>query len=234
MSGRCLVLGRYLRMAVTGDVLGQQIEYYRRRAAEYDRTAYGSDLAAAAKRIDRVVAALAPKGHALEIACGTGMWTQRLADSVLSLVALDAVAETIAIAEQRVVNGRVTFEIGNIFDWEPAAKVRFDTIFMAFWLSHVPRPEWARFLARISRWLTRGGRVLIVDECTLRSPTERMSITMANGTRTELRPLEGGAIYRIVKEDLTPGLLARELSGAGWIADIEPDRDDWLLATLSL
>jgi len=40
---------------VTGEVLSGQIAYYRRRASEYDATAYG-DIEAACGRITRLVA----------------------------------------------------------------------------------------------------------------------------------------------------------------------------------
>jgi hypothetical protein len=58
--------------AVGDDLLAGQVAYYRRRAGEYDVTAYG-DLGAAQTRITRIVAALRPAGNVLEIACGTGM-----------------------------------------------------------------------------------------------------------------------------------------------------------------
>jgi demethylmenaquinone methyltransferase/2-methoxy-6-polyprenyl-1,4-benzoquinol methylase len=161
------------------------------------------------------------------------MWTQRLVQSVGRLLALDAAAETVAIAKQRVRTSRATFMIGNVFDWAPGDEARFDTIFMAFWLSHVPRSHWVRFLERIGRWLAPDGRVLLVDECGPRSPAERMGVTVDNGMTTELRPLESGAIHRVVKEDLTPAILTEALAEAGWAIEIDLDRDDWLLAVLS-
>jgi ubiquinone/menaquinone biosynthesis C-methylase UbiE len=63
---------------VTDEVLADQVDYYRRRAGEYDVTAYG-DVAAARARIARLVAEMRPTGRVLEIACGTGLWTEALA-----------------------------------------------------------------------------------------------------------------------------------------------------------
>ena len=64
---------------VTDEVLADQVDYYRRRAGEYDVTAYGDDVAAARARIARLVAEMRPAGSVLEIACGTGLWTEALA-----------------------------------------------------------------------------------------------------------------------------------------------------------
>src|ERR1700759_1388056 len=62
---------------VNDEVLAEQVDYYRRRAGEYDVTAYG-DVAAARTRIAGLVEQLRPAGSVLEIACGTGLWTQAL------------------------------------------------------------------------------------------------------------------------------------------------------------
>src|SRR5262249_52209792 len=63
---------------VTDEVLADQVGYYRRRAGEYDATAYG-DVAVARGRIARLVTEMQPTGKVLEIACGTGLWTEALA-----------------------------------------------------------------------------------------------------------------------------------------------------------
>jgi len=59
------------------DVLAGQVAYYRRRAREYDVTAYG-DLDAARARINRIVAALRPEGMCrrspAERDCGLARW----------------------------------------------------------------------------------------------------------------------------------------------------------------
>ena len=51
---------------MTDEILAGQVDYYRRRAGEYDATAYG-DVAAARARIARLVAELRPAGRVLFI-----------------------------------------------------------------------------------------------------------------------------------------------------------------------
>jgi len=53
---------------VTDEVLADQVDYYRRRAGEYDMTAYG-DVAAARALTARLVTEMRPAGTVLEIAC---------------------------------------------------------------------------------------------------------------------------------------------------------------------
>jgi 2-polyprenyl-3-methyl-5-hydroxy-6-metoxy-1,4-benzoquinol methylase len=95
---------------MTDDVLADQVSYYRRRAGEYDATAYG-DVASARGRIDRLVAEMQPTGKVLEMACGTGLWTEALACLADTVTAIDAAPEAIDIARARVRSAEVTFEV---------------------------------------------------------------------------------------------------------------------------
>jgi ubiquinone/menaquinone biosynthesis C-methylase UbiE len=92
---------------VTDEVLADQVDYYRRRAGEHDVTAYG-DVVAARARIARLVAEMRPAGSVLEIACGTGLWTQALAGWADTVTAIDAAPEMVAIARDRVRSARVS------------------------------------------------------------------------------------------------------------------------------
>jgi demethylmenaquinone methyltransferase/2-methoxy-6-polyprenyl-1,4-benzoquinol methylase len=101
---------------VTDEVLADQVDYYRRRAGEYDVTAYG-DVAAARARIARLVAEMRPAGSVLEIACGTGLWTEALAGWAVTVTAIDAAPEAVAIARDRVRAAGVSFEVADVFSW---------------------------------------------------------------------------------------------------------------------
>lgn len=99
---------------MTDEVLADQVDYYRRRAGEYDATAYG-DVGAARARISRLVAELHPTGTVLEIACGTGLWTEALAELADTVTAIDVAREAVDIARRRVTSANVTFEIADVF-----------------------------------------------------------------------------------------------------------------------
>ena len=101
---------------VTDGVLADQVDYYRRRAGEYDLTAYG-DVAAARARIARLVTEMRPTGRVLEIACGTGLWTEALVGLADAVTAIDAAPEVIDIARKRVTSAKVTFEVADVFSW---------------------------------------------------------------------------------------------------------------------
>src|SRR5215472_16622620 len=129
-------------VGVTDEVLAGQVDYYRRRAGEYDVTAYG-DVAAARARIARLVAEMRPTGCVLEIACGTGLWTEELAGWADTVTAIDAAPEAVEIARDRVRSANVSFEVADVFSW--AQDTQFDVIFFSAWLSHVPMSRFEQF-----------------------------------------------------------------------------------------
>jgi trans-aconitate methyltransferase len=200
----------------------EQIAYYRARAAEYDATAYG-DPAAAGERIGTLVRALNPTGHVLEIACGTGLWTDKIRGYAQSLTAIDAAPEMIALARQQVTAGNVTFVTADILTW-PAPR-RFDTIFFAFWLSHVPASAFGRFWPLLRSTLASGGRVQFVDD----QPAAAALETYVEGSGEVVeRRLRDGTRHRLIKVIRDPADLTHQLAGLGWQVTIT-STGEWLV-----
>ncbi|MAE96771.1 MAG: SAM-dependent methyltransferase [Deltaproteobacteria bacterium] len=204
-------------------LLEEQIRYYRERAPEYDewyarRGRY--DLGAEGNRrwadeLDQVQGALLasrPGGRVLEIAAGTGYWTRILASRAETLTALDSSPEALARNRTRVGDPRVRYEIGDVFSWQPAE--RYDFVFFAFWVSHVPAPRMARFWQRVGAALAPGGRVFLVDN--LRSSSIRHPENPTAEDPTVERTLNDGRRFRIVKVYYTAAALAAELAALGW------------------
>lgn len=209
---------------VSDGLLREQIAYYQRRAGEYDATAYG-DLTAARSRIDRIVAELPPARRALELACGTGMWTRALATRTTQLVAVDAALETVGRAKTRCPPA-VGFVCADVFEWVPRG--RFDLVFFAFWLSHVPSRRVPDFFDSLSRLLTPTGQVVFVDEHLGRAGKETVS---GGNHEVAQRTLSDGSEHRLVKVYVDPDRLAGQLQARGWTAFVTPDGPDWIVGT---
>lgn len=207
---------------VTDDVLADQVDYYRRRASEYDATAYG-DIAAARARIAGLVADMRPAGSVLEIACGTGLWTEALAGWADTLTAIDAAPETLAIARDRVRSANVSFQVADVFAWDPGT--RFDVIFFSAWLSHVPASLFGQFWLLLGSLLATSGRVLFIDE----HVDERGKEAYVAG-RDEIveRTLNDGSTFRVVKNFVNPAELELRLRGLGWDCAIRRVGNDWI------
>ena len=207
---------------MTDEILADQVDYYRRRAGEYDVTAYG-DVAAARARIARLVAEMRPTGSVLEIACGTGLWTEALAEAADMVTAIDAAPEAVEIARDRVRSANVRFEVADVFSWDPGA--RFDVIFFSAWLSHVPMSRFAQFWQSLRGLLTENGRVLFIDE----HVDEREKEAYVEGWEEIVeRRLRDGSTFRVIKNFVDPDPLELRLRRLGWDCAVRRDGSDWV------
>lgn len=227
------------RWTATGDddLLWEQVAYYRARAPEYDewferrgRYDRGPEVNAAWQDEAAIVRAaldtFAPRGDVLEIAGGTGLWTQHLAAHASTLTVLDSAPEMLAANQTRsepLCRERgVPLDLvrGDVFRWRPAAGCSYDVVFFGFWLSHVPDARFDAFWATVRRWLRPGGRVFFVDSRF--APTSIASdhpIPDPAGS-VAVRRLNDGRTYRIVKRFLEPQPLAARLTGLGWRVEV--------------
>lgn len=206
-----------------GDALiSEQIAYYRARAPEYDATFRGAHEPPLVAALD----AFAPSGSVLELAAGTGAWTQSvLRHPVSRLVALDASPEMLGLHASHIDDPRVERHVVNLFAWEPDET--FDVVTFAFWLSHVPPARLAEFWGKVGRALRPGGRVLFVDQ-------ERRGMTLEVPSAdpdypTVERTLMDGRVMRAIKVYHRPQPLEKRLRELGWEASVQRAGDGFLV-----
>jgi demethylmenaquinone methyltransferase/2-methoxy-6-polyprenyl-1,4-benzoquinol methylase len=217
-----------------GDALiADQIAYYRARAGEYDRSmlelgrylSMGGRVAgrpgdADGQEVATLLAALEgmrPFETVLELACGTGWWTQWLAHRAEQVTAVDAAPEMLALNRERVKRPNVRYILADVFSWTPDR--RFDLVFFAFWLSHIPRDRFAAFWQLVADALAPGGRVFFIDE--LDTPQARGLETRLDEDAV-LRQLEDGRQFRAVKVFYEPSELEAMLRTLRWNVEVRP------------
>jgi demethylmenaquinone methyltransferase/2-methoxy-6-polyprenyl-1,4-benzoquinol methylase len=194
-------------------LLSDQIAYYSAVASEYD--GYGLPFGGG----DELTAALddfRPTGDVLELACGTGHWTDQLLRHATDVTAVDASSEMLAIAAARVTSDRVRFGRADIFTWKPDR--RYDVVFFGFWLSHVPLERFGSFWALVADCLKPRGRVFFVDDG-YRTPEE---LVEGESSSTIQRRLNDGTAHRAVKVPHKPAELEQRLAEAGWRISVTP------------
>ena len=191
-----------------GQLLAEQIAYYRARAPEYLDGVL--DLPGGSE-IEAALDAFAPAGDVLELACGPGSWTTRLLQDATSVTAVDAAPEMLAIARKTVGDDdRLRFVLADLFSWRPDR--RYDVVFFGFWLSHVPLERFDAFWALVDDCLAPGGRVFFADDA-YRTADELVEGAASSTIR---RRLSDGSTHRAVKVPHTPRALERRLAQLGW------------------
>jgi len=214
------------------DILREQLDYYRARAGEYDEwwyrmgrydrgaelnAAWHADTQAVEAALDAWLEARRPR-EALELACGTGLFTRRLAPRVQRLTAIDASPEALRINRARAASDNVLCVEADLFDWEPDA--RYDVVFFSFWLSHVPEARFADFWRKVAQALAPGGAAYLIDSAFDPTSTAKNHVLCESDAGVVTRKLNDGREFRVVKIFYEPALLAAKLSALGFTAQV--------------
>lgn len=135
----------------------------------------------------------------LEIACGTGNWTQVLARRARSILATDINEETLMVArEKEYTPGEVMFQPADAYALDHLAG-GFTGAFAADWWSHVPRLLLGAFLAGLHGHLAAGARVVFVDMLPRAHPDLQPYRHDSDGDAICRRTLPDGSTFDVVK-----------------------------------
>jgi SAM-dependent methyltransferase len=209
------------------ELLAEQRAYYRARAPEYDawwtrEGPYdrGAEDAVEWHRqvdiVDDALARFAPTGDVLELAGGTGWWTQRLAGIADQLTVVDASPETLELNRQRVRRDDVRYVVADLFDWQPDRT--YDVVFFSFWLSHVPRRRFRDFWSLVRSCLVPNGRVFLIDN--RHDPSRSDPHIIERSEDLHRRRVGDGREFHVVKVMYEPDELASTIEAEGWSAHI--------------
>jgi demethylmenaquinone methyltransferase/2-methoxy-6-polyprenyl-1,4-benzoquinol methylase len=212
-------------------LLGEQLRYYRERASEYDdwwlrrgrydrgtefNEAFLADTRVAETALCGWLERNAP-ARALELACGTGLFTRHLAPRVGTLTAVDAAPEVLALNRERMRGtANVRYVEADLFAWQPAE--RYDLVFLSFWLSHVPAARFDAFWQMVASSLADGGAAYVIDSAHEPTSTARDHPVPSRDAGVVTRKLDDGRTFRIVKLFWEPDTLAARLAPLGWRA----------------
>jgi len=214
------------------DILRDQIDYYRARAGEYDEwwfrqgrydrgsefnARWHSETGAVEAALDAWIARRRPRS-VLELACGTGLFTRRIAPRVASVTAVDASPEVLAINRARMSAANVNYVEADLFEWRPHE--RYDAVFFSFWLSHVPDSRFASFWSSVAAALAPEGAAYLIDSAFDPTSTAKNHDVPGREAGVVTRKLNDGREFRIVKVFWEPQSLAARVEQLHWSATL--------------
>ena len=175
-------------------------DYYAARAPEYDRIYSKPERQDDLRQVEAWLPPIFAGASVLEVACGTGYWTQFIAPVATQVVAVDAAPDTMRIAQGRPANRHVEFVEGDAYALTSALGARtLQGGFAGFWFSHVPRSRVREFLLGFNAALEPGATVVLLDNLYVEGSSTPMSETDAEGNTYQARRLDDGTTHRLIK-----------------------------------
>ncbi len=197
------------------------VSYYRERAGEYEEIYQKPE-----RQADLETAATLLRDHfhnknIIEIGCGTGYWTQKIASAAASILSTDINETVIDIARSKnYVRSNVQFRQSDFF--KPIETKKYESLFGGFVWSHIAIRDIPAFLRRIGEYVIPGGTIVFIDNNYVAGSNTPVSTTDADGNRFQKRKLNDGSEYLVLKnfptEDFARKQLEGNAAGIKWIS----------------
>lgn len=203
------------------------IDYYRRRAGEYEAIYAWPERQPDLDFLRSEIPSRLAGRSVMEVACGTGYWTERIARTARRMMATDMAPEPMAIARAKQYACPVEFRHADAYALD-AALGSFDGAFAGFWWSHVPLSRRREFLVSLHSRLQRGARVVMFDNRYVEGAMHPIAETDAEGNTYQRRRLSDGSENRVLKNFPSEQELRATFAGFAAFA-YTPLRYYWLL-----
>jgi SAM-dependent methyltransferase len=193
--------------------------------AALSRAERAHDLAQVRERI----AALVRGQTVLELACGTGYWTEVVAASAERVLATDILDEMIERAQRRrLPEGKVAFRRVDGLDL-PEDLGAFSCVFIGFWWSHLKRDEQDDLLVQLRARLGPNVTLILLDDVYVEGSSTTVARTDAQGNTYEIVTAPDGERFELPKNYPADSALRKRLGGDVREIRIERLTYYWLL-----
>lgn len=192
--------------------------YYAARASEYERIYAKPERQQDLATLATAVSAYFADSQLIEMACGTGWWTRHAAVRARRVVGVDINEEVLAIALAKHYPGDNTRFVCADFNRVIDVHETFDAALVAHWWSHIDRREQRRFFAALHGYVQPGARVMLLDNRFVLGSSTPIARTDAHGNSYQVRRLDSGVTYEVMKNFPTTTEFEELLTG--WASDL--------------
>jgi SAM-dependent methyltransferase len=204
-------------------------QYYSKRAAEYEQIYQKPERQHELEWLRGRIPAIFRDRTVLEVACGTGYWTQYIARTAAKVHACDINDSVLEIAREKPIpKARVNFFKADAVSLE-GVPAGCDAAFAGFWWSHVKRSELAKFVQNLASRLEPGAVVAILDNQYAEGSSTAISRRDAEGNSYQLRHLANGEVHEVLKNFPTADELREAVRPVAREAHLESLTYYWLL-----
>lgn len=177
----------------------EMLDYYARRAREYDRIYEKPERQTDLATLRTVLAGAFDGKTVYEVACGTGFWTEVIEPHCTGVFATDHNEEVLILARARLErSAKVIFANADAFA-PPPAPFPATSGFAAFWWSHVRRSELGAFLQAFFARLQPGAFFAFIDNSYVQGSSTPLCRTDEEGNTFQIRQLTNGETHEVLK-----------------------------------
>lgn len=178
----------------------QTIEYYQKRAGEYEKI-YFRDVPprqAELRRLYDLSRRVMAGRKVLDLACGTGFWTEFISEQAKLIVGVDINSGTLAEAQKKRYRNQAEFVLAD-FNRLPFAPDSFDALLATFILSHVKRQDIGGLKEHLRPVIRPGSPIYLCDNNLITEIVPVLDWDEGHINSYVNRRLENGEQYRILK-----------------------------------
>jgi SAM-dependent methyltransferase len=172
--------------------------YYKKRAPIYDRIYSYPERQEDFRYLETYISEYLSGLDVLEIAAGTGYWTQFIRARANSLLATDTSIETLNIIGTRELSKPVSIQVADAYSLDGISD-KYNGAFAGLWISHVPRQRLNEFLRSLHQHLSPGAKVLFMDNTLAQCARLPLSHTDTEGNTYQERALDDNTTYTVLK-----------------------------------
>ncbi|SFV14778.1 SAM-dependent methyltransferase [Pseudoduganella namucuonensis] len=191
-------------------------KYYAQCALTYDDIYEQEERQDDLEELQARVAELLSGHTVLELACGSGYWTEYAAIGAKAITAIDSSAEMLALAAERELDEDVVrFELADAMTLpDDVAPGQYTACFAAGWWSHVGRAAQDKYLALLRAKLGKDVLLVLLDSCHVEGVSMPIARTDADGNTYQFRLTADGARHEIMKNYPSDSFIRKRLATA--------------------
>lgn len=173
-------------------------EYYKLRSAYFDRVYRYPERQSDLRFLENKIPDCFSGMDILEVAAGTGYWTQYISRKASSILCTDLLAEPLSFVKQRPLECPVETRIQDAYKLSKIGK-RYEGIFSALWISHIPRQRLKEFFYQLHQCVEEQCWIVLIDNS--RAQCNRLPIISSDefGNSYQDRVLDDGSVHQIIK-----------------------------------
>lgn len=173
-------------------------EYYNKRAKEYEQIYHHDDPVRQSElaKIKNLLRNSFRNKSVLEVACGTGYWTEAVAQTAKNITAVDYSVEMIQLAKTKEI--KATFIDDDAFSLKNVSDI-FNAGLANFWFSHIPKAQINSFLNTFHKKLQPKSTVIMTDNIFNKDIGGEIIKKYRDENSYKVRTLNDGTSFQIIK-----------------------------------